>query len=60
MSEEIKRCPFRQTADGEFAECYRKECMAYAEKESIERSPMGGHMRFYTGVCQMIQNQEKK
>ena len=25
----IKRCPFRKDEDGEFAECYGGECMAY-------------------------------
>ena len=34
MEKEIKRCPFRKTADGEFAECYGAECMAYLEYDA--------------------------
>ena len=31
MANEIKRCPFRTDENGEFAECYGEECMAYLE-----------------------------
>lgn len=59
MENKIMRCPFRKGEDGEFAECYEKMCMAYTEKERIDRSPEGEHMRVYISVCRMLPKEKE-
>lgn len=31
----VMRCPFRTDKDGNFCECYGKDCMAYCEYEEF-------------------------
>lgn len=35
MENNVMRCPFRTDKDGDFCECYGKECMAYYEYEGF-------------------------
>lgn len=59
--EEMRKCPFRRTAGGEFLPCYGATCAAYKEYEQMDFVPCGGSSvkssveHRLVPICRMLQ-----
>lgn len=57
MTEQKMRCPFRKNENGDFAQCYGTECMAYLEYDQpvYRCSEKENHPVHVTGCRMMMQ-----
>lgn len=62
MKEKNMRCPFRKDENGDFAPCYKDECMAYNEYDTPivtygeDGKPNGAGKTVHVVTCKLATN----